>query len=156
MDRWAQDRDLKEDNSLRPSMYPATRSATATWTIMAPGANSPTTARSGHLTMSIPSGHLTAMATGTMLAHGAGLGSAMSLGVLLRSTMAAGTGSAVPGVGAPARCMGGPFMVRPLSGSSAAGSALGLGLAAVMVGSPWAGVSRSVPGITLAATTGAT
>src|SRR5271166_2120319 len=107
-------------------MFPATWSATATWTTTAPGANSLTTARSGDPTMLTQAGRLTVMVTGTMWALGAGLGSATSLGALLRSTMAAGTGSALTGVGAPARSMDGPFTARLSSDSLAGVSVLDL------------------------------
>src|SRR5208337_1560228 len=115
-------------------MFPATWSATATWKITALGASSLTTARSGRPTMSVPIGHRTATAPGTMLAHGAGRGSATSLGVLLHTTTAAGIGSAPIGVGAPAPSMDGPFMVRPSSDFSAAASDLALDLVLAMPG----------------------
>src|SRR5271157_851114 len=146
----------RKTTPLPQNTFHATLSVTATWTTTAPGANSPTTARFGDLTMSAPTGLLTATATGTGSALGAGPGSVTSRGVLLPTTMAAGTGLAGAGVGAPVRSGVGLSMVRPTSVFSAAGSASGLALAADMAGSPWVGVNRSAPGTIAAAATGAT
>src|ERR1700739_1234484 len=77
----------------------ATQSATATSTTTAPGKKNPPTATFGFLTTSLPTGLLTAMATGPTLALGAGPGSIILLGALLPFTMAAGTILAATGVG---------------------------------------------------------
>src|ERR1700726_4014054 len=63
-----------------------------------------------------------ATATGTGLARGAGLGLTMLLGVLLRSTMAAGLTSAALGAGARDRSLRVPSTDRHSSALSAAES----------------------------------
>ena len=72
------------------NMFRATPSDIPIWTTTAPGTKSPSTATCGIRTTSRLAGLLTATATGTGSAHGAGRGLIIRRGDLRRSTMAAG------------------------------------------------------------------
>src|SRR5262249_54249759 len=69
------------------------------------------TVRCGTRTSLTPAGLLTATATGTTMARGAGRGSTIPRGALLRTTTAAGLSSVTAGAGARVLTMHGPFMV---------------------------------------------
>jgi hypothetical protein len=113
--RWTRSAHRARGRQTPRSTFRATSSAMKTWTATARGARSRNTAMCGRPHASLPAGLHTAMGVTPIFPAGAGRGSTMRRGALLRFTTATGSPSAVAGAGCRARGMwGGPSAGRAI------------------------------------------
>ena len=137
LDRWAAERDLKEDNSVSGKYVSRDTPGYGDLTITVIGAMNPNTVTCGIRAKSNPTGLLTATAIGTGSAPGAGPGLTIRLGVSRLTTTAVGTISAGGWGWCPGPVFGPPIYGPAFVGFLGGGFGLGVGWFLLGYGEPF-------------------